>query len=505
MTSRFLTAALTATSLALCLPACTVGPDFKAPTPAAPDDWASWRGGDPSLIAPTSGSVTIPADWWTILGDPVLDRLERQAMAASPDIETAALHFAQARAQRGIAASASLPQVNASAQVNRQRMSEYGASTRLFDAIGGSASGASRDELAKFLADPFTLYQGGFDAGWEIDLWGRVRRSIESADAQVAGQGAMLDLARLSVASEVAQAYFALRTAQAQIALAKEDIALLTDQVSLVAARADGGMENHTGLETDRAGLRALEASLPALQAQEAAQIGRIALALGQQPGSLRDLLLPTRNATVIPAPPDLSLGLPSEVAQRRPDVRAAESKLHAATAEIGIAIADLYPAIRLGGGFGLESYRKDNLFDWASRTWQIGPGLSLPIFDGGRRRAAVQVRKLEAREAFMNYQTIVLKAWQEIDDALNDYTAEWHRREKFIAREGSARAAWQNVEARYRAGSANYLPVIDARRAVLQADRDVADSEGRLRTHFAAVNKAIGNAPSAPGTPPKD
>ena len=195
---------------------------------------------------------------------------------------------------------------------------------------------------------------------------------------------------------------------------------------------------------------------------------------------------------------PDLSLGLPSQVARNRPDVRAAEAQLHAATAGIGVATADLYPSIRLGGGFNLESYRSQNLFDWGSRTWAIGPSLSLPLFDGGRRRAVVQLRTLEAREAAVEYQRTVLRAWQEIDDALSGYTADRRQHEKLIARVRNTADALALVEARYRAGAVNYLPVIDARRAYLQAERDLAETDGRLGTRFAAINKAIGNAPPA-------
>lgn len=480
--------------LTLCLGAagCTVGPNFKAPSAQAPDDWSQWRSGSADVVAVPAGKQPMPAEWWTLLGDPVLNDLESRALAASPDLQTAALHLAQARAQRGAAASAGLPQVNASAGVTRERMSEYGASTRLFDVLAGD----NRDQLAEYLAKPFTLYQGGFDAGWEIDLWGKVRRSVEAADAGIAQQGALLDLTRLSVTAEVAQAYFAMRNAQAQGAAASEDIALLKDRVGLVDARVNGGMSDHTAIETDQASLRGSEANLPALQAEAAVQANRIAIALGVQPGTLRDALKPAALGPLSPALPDLSLGMPSEVALRRPEVRAAEAKLHAATAQIGVAVADLYPSITLGGGFGLESYRSQNLFDWASRTWQIGPSLSLPIFDGGRRRSTVEVRKLEQREAAVNFQVAVLKAWQEIDDALTGYTADWQTRQQLADRLKHARANADLVEARYRGGQVNYLPVIDARRSALAARRELDESDARLRTRLAAINKAIGNVP---------
>lgn len=473
---------------------CTVGPDFVAPQTAAPGDWSSWHSGDGLLVSGVDGGA-MPADWWTLFGDPVLDRLVQQALAASPDVETAALHYAQARVQLEGAAAPRLPQVDAKADVNRNRLSEFGASTRLFDALG-----TDRDTLAKFLSQPYTLYRGGFDASWELDLWGKVRRSIEQAKAKASQQEALLDLTRLSVTSEVAQAYFDLRTAQRQIAITQDDIALLQDRAGLVTARVGGGLEDHSDLERENALLNGQRASLPALQAGEAMEMNRIALLLGRHPGELNEDLRFT-GRTGVPGFPDLSLGMPSQVALNRPDVRAAVAQLHAATAGIGVATADLYPSIRLGGGGNLESYRSQNLFDWASRSWSIGPSLDLPLFDGGRRRAVVKLRKLEARETAVGYQRTVLKAWQEIDDALSGYTADRQQHESLEARERNTEGALKLTEARYKAGTTTYLPVIDAQRVHLQAMRDLADNEGRLRIRFVAINKAIGNVPPAAAT----
>ncbi|HKT85500.1 MAG TPA: efflux transporter outer membrane subunit [Novosphingobium sp.] len=472
------------------LAGCVVGPDYVAPRPAAPDDWTSWRSADPSLVAAPAAGEGLSPDWWKTFKDPVLDSLIARALAASPDMQTAALHFAQARVQRMGAAAAGLPQISANVDVNRQRQSEYGASTRLFDAIG-----SDRNALAKLLSQPFTLYRGGFDASWEPDLWGKVRRSLEAADAGIAQQGALLDLTRLTVAAEVAQTYFELRTTQRQIALSREDIALLQDRVSLVTARVEGGLDDHTDLATEEAALHALEAQLPFLLTREAAQANAIALLLGERPGSLAQTLKPGGPA-ISALPPDLALGLPSEVALHRPDVRAAEARLHAATARIGVAVADLYPSIRLGGGFKLESYRSETLFDWASRTWSIVPSLDLPLFDGGRRRSVVKLRKLEQREAAVDFQQTVLRSWQEIDDALSQFTSERQQRAKLLARVDDARGVFDLAGARYRSGAVNYLAVIDAERALLQARRDLAENEGRLRASYVAVNKAMGNTP---------
>lgn len=479
--------------LAAALAGCAVGPDFHAPAAPHPDDWTRWRSGDASLIAQTGAAdAALPAEWWRAFGDPVLDRLQERAVAASPDLRTAALRFAQARAQRDATAAQRGPTVDLNGGMTRQRQSEYAAGTRMLDAVGG---GANRDELAEFLAEPHTVRQAGFDASWELDLWGRIRRSIEAADADVARQAALLDLARLSLASELARHYFELRTTQDQARLTREDVAALQERVALLEAQTRSGLIDHLALEQQRTELSATEARLPELLAQESASANRIALLLGEHPGALRDTLQPLAPAAHA-ALPDLALGVPSEVARRRPDIRAAEARLRNATASIGIAQAELYPSIRLGARFGYESYLGGEFAEWGSRAWSIGPSLSLPVFDHGRRKSVVQLRELQQQEAAVAYQQTVLQAWQEIDDALSGYTAERQRHEALTRRAASARQAHELARARYDGGAADFIAVLDSQRSHLLARRELSASRGRLNTAFVAVNKALGNGP---------
>lgn len=474
---------------ALVLTGCAVGPDFVRPSPAVPDDWTSWRSGDVSLRIPTEATQALPAQWWQAFNDATLDALQRRAFDASPDLRTAALRFAQARAQRSTVAAQHGPEVNASGSATRQRQSEHGASTRMIGILGAAPN------LNELLAEPFTLYQAGFDASWELDLWGRVRRSVEAADADVDLQAALLDLARLSLASDVARNYFELRTAQRQIRLMREDIAALEGRAALLQARVESGVLDHTDLQRQRAELAALKAQLPPLLAQEAASANQIALLLGERPGALQAELAP-RDTNAPAALPDLAIGLPSEVALRRPDIRAAEARLHGAVASIGVARADLYPSIRLGAKFGFESSLSGEFSDWGGRTWSVGPSLNLPIFDHGRRKATVQLRELQQQEAAVNYQRTVLKAWQEIDDALSAYSAEQQQAQELQIRNDAAIDAYQLAQARYDGGITDFTAVLDAQRGYLQARRDLVGSEGRLSTRYVTVNKAIGNAP---------
>lgn len=486
---------LLALCLALFIAGCATGPAYVKPAAEAPQDWTQWRSGDALLHAPVSSDHAAPQVWWTALGDPVLDDLERRAIAASPDLRTAALHFAQSRVQRGVTSSQAGPQVKLDAGAVRQRQSEWGAGTRLLDAIGGN----NREALASLLSEPFTLYQAGFDASWELDLWGRVGHAIEGADADVAAQAALLDLARLSLSSDVAQRYLEYRTAQRQLRVLREDIAAQQDRQDLLRARVDAGVVDHFDLERQNADLANNEAQVPALLAQGANSMGQLELLLGEHPGALNDVLAPeTVNHAALP---DLTLGLPSEVAERRPDIRAAEAKLRRAAANIGVARADLYPSIRLGAKFGLESYKAGEFTDWASRSWSIGPTLELPIFDHGRRVRVVQLRELEQQEAAINYQRTVLQAWHEIDSALNGYAAERLQLEKQQGRASSSRQVFELASARYRAGTVDFSAVIDGQRALLQARREEIASEGRLKLRYVALNKAIAARSSDVGT----
>jgi NodT family efflux transporter outer membrane factor (OMF) lipoprotein len=370
---------------------------------------------------------------------------------------------------------------------------------RLLDVL--LPSGPTHDQVITALSEPFTLYQAGFDLSWEIDLWGRISRSVEAADADVVRQAALLDLARLSLASDVARNYFELRTTQKQIRLTREDISALSDRLQLLDAQVLGGVINHLSLEQQRAELAALKAQLPPLLAQEAVSANQITLLLGEAPGALRSKLQPPMSDTPA-ALPDLKLGLPSELARRRPDIRAAEAHLHNATASIGIAQADLYPSIRLGAQFGFESFIGSEFTDWGSRYWSIGPTLNLPLFDHGRRKSVVQLRELQQQEAAVAFQHTVLQAWQEIDDALNGYAAEQQQARENQERMDAAKLAYELAQARYDGGMTDFLPVLDSQRSYLLARHDLAASQGRLNTRYVTVNKALGNAPTVSLSP---
>lgn len=468
-----------------------VGPDFHAPEVPAPGAYGDWHGGSGALreMQPASGTPQSFARF----GDPVLRGLQKQALEANLDARSAALRFAQSRTARNAAAGALGPQVNGHAGALRQRQSESGAGTRMVDAIAP----ANRAALVDKLSDPFELYQAGFDASWELDLWGRLRRSVEAADAGMAEASSMLREVQLAVQLEVARNYYELRAAQGQQVLLLAELDAARDMASLLTARQRGGLATDLELEQQHLALAELQGRLPAQLEAEAAAINRLTMLLAQHPGALRAQL--AASAAVPEAAlrgPDLALGLPGDVMRHRPDIQAAEARLQAATARIGVAVADLYPRITLGLSAGVESLEAGKFGDWGSRQWSLGPSLQLPIFDNGRRRATVELRRLEEQEAAVHFQKTVLKAWHEMDDALSAYSAERHRRQALAAREASARNTLELAEARARRGLSDQLPMLQAQRTLLAIQRERAASDSALALRLLAICKAAGLAP---------
>ena len=499
---RFCLACLTAAAwvalgtLAGCM---TAGPDFQRPVAQAPARMSDWHGGSPALAAPESGvGAPFTADRWSAFNDPVLKHLQLLALQANQDLLTATLRFLQARvAETTVAAQHGL-QIAARGAVARQRQSEVGASTRLIDALGQGNQG-NRQALIGALSAPFTLYQAGFDASWELDLWGRVRRSVESAQASTEGAGATLRQAQLIVTAELSRAYFQLRSVQRQWRLAQQELAAAEEIGSLLKAQFQGGMMDESASIRQAAQTADLRARLPALLELEARATNRITLLCGLVPGALQSALSPMEPGIDDPALPDLALGLPSEFARRRPDIAAAEAQLHAATANVGIATADLYPQITLGASFGSESVGAAKFGEWASRQWSIGPSLSLPIFDHGRRKATVNLRELQQQEAAVAYQQTVLQAWHEVDEAITRYIAEGQRRDKLQEKVRRGAEALTLAKTRYAKGLTDFLPQLDAERSHLQAQRELAESTGLLSTSLVGVYKALGDDGNLP------
>lgn len=352
------------------------------------------------------------------------------------------------------------------------------------------------DELVQLMAEPYNWYQGGLDFSWEIDLWGHVRRAVEASDANSEAQKAMLELARLSIVGDVVNSYWSLRGTQQQIALAKDDENALSERLTIIKARTDGGALDDTDVERQRSELAATRANLIELQVQEGVATNQLLLLLNEHPGALKDLLQYKPGSLSTGTLPQLALGIPSDVALNRPDIRAAEAQLHAATARIGVAQAELYPSITLGAKINMDTYSADNFTEWGSRAGSVGPSLSLPLFDRGRRKATVILWETDQQQAAVDYHKTVLKAWQEIDDALSQYAAAQKKCVEQQTRAESSAQALRLIEARYNGGLTSFIDVLDAQRSDIQARQSLVASQRDVKTTWAAVNRAVGNYP---------
>ena len=486
----------------LVLAGCTVGPDFEAPSPFSP---ASWFGGRPRVPSPTALEASMPVvepvdpEWWSGFHDPVLTGLIRRAGTGNLDIRAATARLAQSRAQRGVTAAEQYPQINGNTSATRQRLSRNGASS-IFSGGGGGSPGTASNGLggaqggaipSRGSIPPFDLFQAGFDASYELDLWGRVRRAVESADATLEASREARRATLISTIAEVARNYVQLRGTQEAIRIARANLASAQESAYLSDARSRGGLATDLDVANARAQVESTAATLPQLEQQAAQTINAVGLLLGMPPAALDAELSPP--APVPPVPPRVPVGLPSDLLRRRPDIRQAEAQLHAATADIGLAQADFYPRITLSGSVSLQTTQLKSLFNAASAAYSFGPSITIPIFEGGRIRRTVELREAQQQEAAINYQRTVLQAYTDVDNALLAYSAEQRRRERLLAQGVQARRALGLAQSRFRQGVSDFLEVLTAQRTVLAAEQQLAESTTTVSQNLVALYKALG------------
>jgi NodT family efflux transporter outer membrane factor (OMF) lipoprotein len=480
---------------ATALTGCTVGPDFTRPDSAVPGSWFS--GHKEAVRPPPSVPVAEPIDaaWWTLFHDPVLTGLEQRVAGENLDVKVAGVRLAESRAQLGVARSALFPTLGGNASYERQLASNNGVFALIPSATSPSAAngalGNSTGAISGTGQQPFDLYQGGFDASWEVDLWGGVKRSVESATATTEAANETRRSVLLSSLAEVARDYIQLRGVQTELQIARDNVRTARQSLSLTQQRAAGGVTTDLDVANASAQLRSTLAQIPNLEQQEAASINALSLLVGQPPNALRDDLATEK--PVPPVPPRVPVGLPSELARRRPDIRQAEAQLHAATADIGVADANFYPSLNLTGSVGLQSLQFGSLFNLNSKQYALGPGLTIPIFQGGQLRATLHLREALQQEAALNFQKTVLQAWHDVDNALTAYKAEQARRDELIQAVTENRRALSLAQSRYQEGVADFLSVLDAERSLLAAQLQLADSTTTVSSNLVVLYKALG------------
>ena len=476
---------------------CMVGPNFKPPQSATPDVFNRTQ-------TAQATSKPVEADfgpqWWTLFNDPTLDSLEQQLADANLDVAAASARLRQSRAEQRIAGAEEYPTLDGAASYNRERASPNGilgllgvspTGTPLESASGSAPLGAAALPPPPSGSPAYNLYQFGFDASWEVDIWGRARRGVEAAtalsDASYEDRNAVL----LSARAELARDYIQLRDTQILLQIARQNLQIARDATTLTENRVHEGVTTNLDVDNASALAESIEALIPTLESRCDTTINAIGLLLAKEPGELQPLLAEPRDVPALPE--QVPIGVPSELVQRRPDIRKAEAQLHAATATIGMAKADFYPRISLNGSAGFQSLQLSNLANWESGQYVVGPSITLPIFEGGRLKGTLHLREAQQQEAAILYQRTVLDAWREVDDALVVYDAEQRRRDRLKKVVSLNQNALSIARQRYKEGAVDFLNVLNVQKQLLDSQSDLEQSQANAAANLITLCKVLG------------
>ncbi|HEX6177776.1 MAG TPA: efflux transporter outer membrane subunit [Thermoanaerobaculia bacterium] len=444
--------------ITLLLTGCTLGPDYQRPVVTVPD---TWRANAPA--------AAVDLGWWDEFQDPELRELIREALVSSHDLRIAVARVDQARALLGITRSDQLPRVDAGASASRNRFSE----TTEPRGFGGESN----------------RFAVAADLSFEIDLWGRLRRATEASRAELLATEEARNVVQMTLVSDVAGAYLRLRQLDLELETTRRNATSRRDALQIVRDRFEAGLTSALDLHQAEAGLAATAARIPDLERLIVETENQLSILVGRPPRAIPR----GRALNAQTTPPEIPAGLPSDLLERRPDIRLAEAALVAANARIGVAKADYFPRISLTGLFGVESSDLSDLFTSASRIWTYGAGLAQPIFNAGRTRGNVEFAEARQREALIAYEQTIYRSFREVEDAL---VAHRKAREALAAQNIAVRASREALsvaESRYRSGLTTYLDVLDAQRTLLAAE--VEESRTLLTQLVAVVQlyRAIG------------
>lgn len=455
----------------LLIQSCTVGPNYHAPDLSLP----------PSYISQHNKTVAKHNErfWWYALKDRTLVKLINKALTGNNlDIQKAQAKIKQSRALLGISSADFYPQLNAHGKLVRDRLS---ANSELLSAFPKGLIPLS-----------YTDYVLGFDASWELDFFGYTRRTVEASTARWQSQFESANDVVITTVAEVAKTYTQYRVYQQRISITKHNIASYAETARLVRLQYRAGSATQLDVKRIESQLLAAKALLPPLQADARAQVAALAVLVGEYPEDLyRELKRPApipRMTTQL-----LSVGLPSDLLRRRPDIRMAERELAAATADVGVAVANEFPRFQLAGNLGFDTVFPGTYWDNASRYWSIGPKFSLPIFQGGRLKQTVNAREAERDLAFAAYKKVVLNALAEVESSLVRYDQERLRKRNLAASLAKLKSAVRLVTLQYRSGQASLTDVLDVQREVDSINEQYAQSIGQVTVNLIALYKALG------------
>jgi multidrug efflux system outer membrane protein len=446
---------------------CRVGPDYKKPQMKVPAEFVSTS---PNVEAGVSGDLS---KWWTNLDDPVLNSLVDKVMQGNLDLKVAGDRIAQARAIRGIVSSANKPEIDADASAMRDSYS--------LNSLFGPFLPERREND----------YIGGFYASWELDLFGKTARSVEAAEAGIDAAKENRRAVVVAMSAGVAKQYILVRQLQKQIEVANENIQIQLNTLDVVEQRFKAGLVNELVFQQAKAQLEVTRSVLPRLDTELQQAVHRIGILTGHEPRALEEQL--TAVGSIPASKPMVPVGLPSELLTRRPDVRAAERNLAAATANIGVATADLFPRFSLTGSLGQESINSGTLTGGESRFWSLASGFSWPILDSGRIRANIKLQDARQQEAMNIYTKSILTALEDVENALVAYGNEQERLRLLEAGTAANRKSVELATQRYQKGLVDFLNVLDAQRQLYQSEDALAVSRGRLALSLIALYESLG------------
>ena len=448
------------------LSGCAVGPDYETPT-ANPPPTAFANAGD------LFSERAIESAWWQLFDDAQLSALVEQTLAHNYELEAARANLREARALYLESGLNLAPAITSRASYTESKRS-----------IGSMNNRA-------FVPRELKLYSTGFDAFWEVDLFGRVRRSVEASGDEVDAQQATLHDVGVSLIAEVGRNYFELRGLQNQLAVAERNAEIQSQTLEMTRVKADNGRGTELDVARAQAQLDSTRAEIPGLRAAVKRAIHRLSVLSGQAPDSLTPSL---QSARAMPKAPDnIRIGNPSELLRRRPDIRMAERSLAAATARIGVATADLFPRVTFVGNISLEAMTLSGLGAAGSEAYSVGPKITWPALDLGKVYARIKAADARAEASLANYEQTVLNALEETENALVNYGEELKRRALLMSAAQASEQARQLAQLRYQEGIADFLTVLDSELRLLNDQSRLAQSETATATALTAVYKALG------------
>ncbi|MBR0560315.1 efflux transporter outer membrane subunit [Neokomagataea anthophila] len=485
---RALSAGVAIVALSGCL---HVGPEFHAPKSWAPEHYTQSVTQAPTSI---TREEAISDQWWALFHDDELTSLENRLVHQNLAFRLSTANLAQSRAQLMMAGAERFPGLSASGSYQRSQFSSKFAQEAIGQVGKGLGSGTA-GQLAQRAASDTEIpqldqWKDGIDATYEIDLWGRVAHQYDAAKADLAASDEERRAVLIAQQADMARAYLTLRGDQTRQRVLTDNLATLKQFQALAQARYRAGLVSELDVDTAQGRVHETESRLAQLAQAVAQEKNAVALLLGDAPSSLNEEL--TARATPV-VPPVVPVGLPSELAQRRPDIREAEAKLRGAVAEVGEATADFYPKVTINADFGFQSLSFRDLGFWNARAWNIGPSISLPIFQGGRLRGQLALKEYAQKAAAINYQQTVLQAWHDVDNALIAYRNEQLHRQALAGAVDDNQRALNLAKSQYRSGLTTYLSVLNAQTQLQSVQLDLAESDCTLATDLARLYNALG------------